>query len=197
MNWDGWFLRVAGGVAASIALLACKPEIGDSCEVSSDCSATGDRLCDTTQPGGYCTQFNCEPGSCPEEAVCIGYSNVVSPVPGCAGQQGGQRLQRTFCLKRCDSDDDCRGGYDCVDMGRQNPWAAIVVERGRPNGKVCAVPFRGNEPDHDAAAGICTGGWSGSDAGPTLDAAPDGDPDAPPPDATNDGAPLGDAGGSD
>ena len=48
-------------VATASVLAGCSAEIGDDCSNSTDCSSTGDRLCDTTQPGGYCTLFNCEP----------------------------------------------------------------------------------------------------------------------------------------
>jgi hypothetical protein len=51
--------------AALLALVAgCAPKIGDKCTVSTDCSVSGDRLCDSTQPSGYCTVFNCEPNAC-------------------------------------------------------------------------------------------------------------------------------------
>ena len=47
-------------LAASVALslLGCNPEIGDSCSASLDCSDAGDRVCDGTLPGGYCTIIN-------------------------------------------------------------------------------------------------------------------------------------------
>src|SRR5258705_13828561 len=60
----------AGAIAASLAV-GCSPKIGDKCSVSTDCSVQGDRLCDPTQPGGYCTVFNCEPDRCPDESVCV------------------------------------------------------------------------------------------------------------------------------
>ncbi|HKO50071.1 MAG TPA: hypothetical protein VJV79_20210, partial [Polyangiaceae bacterium] len=47
------FAALTGGLA-----LGCTPKIGDDCSVSTNCSTTGDRLCDITQPGGYCTKFN-------------------------------------------------------------------------------------------------------------------------------------------
>jgi hypothetical protein len=123
-----------------IALLslaaACKPEIGDECELSTDCSATGDRLCDTTQPAGYCTIFNCEPGSCPEEAVCIGF-NMESA-----------RFFRSFCMRTCEGNDDCRTGYECVDMRVPgNTYGATVIESDSGDGKVCAVPESSVAPE--------------------------------------------------
>jgi hypothetical protein len=175
MNWHSWARLGAAVFSISAAVIGCKPSIGDDCTVSSDCSVTGDRLCDTTQPGGYCTVFNCEPGLCPKESICVGYGNVPSAAKSCSDQQGGQRLQRTFCLRRCDSDSDCRTGYKCKDMGRKNPWGAVVVEHSGTNGKVCAVEFRGLEPETGAA--ICTGSWSGDGGSGRDGAAGDGSSD--------------------
>src|SRR5690348_74537 len=51
--------RFAGALAAALIAVGCLPKIGDHCTTSLDCSQTGQRLCDTTQPDGYCTVFNC------------------------------------------------------------------------------------------------------------------------------------------
>jgi hypothetical protein len=146
--------------------------------VSTDCSAAGDRLCATDQPDGYCTIFNCEPGSCPEEAICVGFGSNLSTVSdACEDPQGSSRFQRTFCMARCDEDDDCRSGYECIDMGNpNNPWGAIVVEngasRGEVNGKVCAVPLAG-EPVSGTGTEVCTGTDAGFDAPPWTANLPD------------------------
>src|SRR5690242_18467125 len=59
--------RFGAALTLWIVATGCKPKIGDECKTSTDCSVTGDRLCDITQPSGYCTIFNCEePGSCPD-----------------------------------------------------------------------------------------------------------------------------------
>jgi hypothetical protein len=159
-----------------LAAVGCKPKIGDDCNVSSDCSVTGDRLCDTTQPGGYCTIFNCEPGSCPDEAICVAFVNAPSALPACSDKQGGQRLQRAFCLRRCDANDDCRGDYVCADMGRPNPWGAVVIENGSTNGKVCTVRFRGDTVKEDSglSSNVCTGSWTGDGGGISIDSGSDG-----------------------
>ena len=57
--------------AAALLLVACQPEIGDSCSNASDCSQQGERTCDVTQPGGYCTIFGCDVDACPEEAIIM------------------------------------------------------------------------------------------------------------------------------
>src|SRR5687768_17386078 len=90
-RWPALHLRPALRLAlrwlAPMALLAaatgCAPEIGDDCTTSIDCSQLGDRLCDTSQPDGYCTIFNCEPDQCPEEAVCIAFGFDIDPA--CSG----------------------------------------------------------------------------------------------------------------
>ena len=80
----------------------CKPQIGDSCKLSTDCSVTGDRLCDTSQPDGYCTIFNCEPDTCPGDSTCVEFHS------------SSLRFARRFCLATCGSPSDCRPGYVCI-----------------------------------------------------------------------------------
>lgn len=80
---------------------ACKKVIGDSCSVNSDCSISGDRVCDLSQSGGYCTVPACEPDSCPDNGVCV-YFDAHTP-----------RLRRRYCMAGCRGDDDCNSGYRC------------------------------------------------------------------------------------
>src|ERR1700742_4287558 len=101
--------------ALVLLLGGCQPNIGDACTQHTDCSATGNRLCEPNLPGGYCTIFNCEPHSCPDEAACVAYGVAPSVNRLCAVQQE-QRLERTFCMRRCSGDGDCRAGYACVDL---------------------------------------------------------------------------------
>jgi hypothetical protein len=155
---DDPIMLAAGAIFVLGSVVACKPEIGDECGVSTDCSAAGERLCDITQPGGYCTIFNCEPGTCPEESVCINWSSQPSTVAGCADPQGASPFKRVFCMKKCESNDDCRTGYQCIDMNkRDNPWGARVVEHGSVDGRVCAVPASGAPIPPDRRNDVCTG----------------------------------------
>jgi hypothetical protein len=133
-------------------LFACQPEIGDECSNASDCSVQEQRTCDTTYPGGYCTVLGCDADTCPEEASCVAFQSVVSVAPECASLQLRPRLQRTVCMKTCSRNADCRGGYQCVDMSRRNPWGASVVDPGA-SGKVCALPPP-PEPAGDSA--VCS-----------------------------------------
>lgn len=52
-------------------LVGCGKEIGDPCRTSIDCSINGDRTCDISQPGGYCTVEGCDERSCPNESTCV------------------------------------------------------------------------------------------------------------------------------
>ena len=136
-------LRLAFVLALSLA--ACRPEIGDPCEVSTDCSQVGDRLCDITQePNGYCTVFNCEPEECPEESVCVKFGNERSPVDGCEDPLGAGPYARTFCLKKCKKNNDCRqdDGYQCLDP--RSAWNAEVIDY--PFSRICGLPPEGNNP---------------------------------------------------
>jgi hypothetical protein len=166
-----WRSRLACIVLLSLGgISGCKPKIGDECSVSTDCSSTGDRLCDTTQVGGYCTIFNCEPGTCPEEAVCVAFNTSKSLV--CDDPQENDRLQRTFCMRNCSEGDDCRGGYDCVDMNDpSNPWGAEVFEYPPVNGAVCIARYSGPEVPENPNTEVCTGTDAGFDATPWV---PDG-----------------------
>lgn len=137
-----FFATLLGLTAIAVG---CKPKIGDACSSSSDCSAQADRLCDTTQPGGYCTLFNCEPGNCPEdESVCVAFSDTI-----CDDPLRTPRFQRTFCMAPCDDDGDCRSEYRCIDMG------SAVIDANPKTRKVCAVPPRAPSEQDGGAPGVC------------------------------------------
>ena len=104
--------------------------------MSTDCSIRGERLCDTSQPGGYCTIFNCSGNSCPDDATCVAFE---SSIPGCGfNDRVPSRVGRSFCMKYCTSNDDCRAGYVCANP-RQSPWNASILDND-PSQKVCIVP---------------------------------------------------------
>lgn len=80
---------------AMVALAACGREIGDDCSTNVDCGSG--RLCDLSQPGGYCTISPCRADSCPTEAVCVVFS-----------------VNDSYCMRSCATRDECREGYECV-----------------------------------------------------------------------------------
>lgn len=116
----------------------CTPEIGDKCVLSTDCSTRGDRLCDTSQPDGYCTQFNCRANSCPDEAACVRFN---AAVPGCGYDDragaGGSRVARSFCVGMCATNEDCRSGYICADP-KLPPWSGFIEDIDQ-NKRTCLV----------------------------------------------------------
>jgi hypothetical protein len=148
-------------LAALTALAAgCKPKIGDDCQIPTDCSAAGDRLCDISAPGGYCTVYNCEPGACPEdESLCVQFSAERSPIAKCADRQSPSPYARTFCMATCRSNDDCRAGYECADITGENPWAALLIDTDR-GGRACmalpsAKPVSVPEGDDGSFGNVC------------------------------------------
>jgi hypothetical protein len=141
------------------AIVGCAPKIGDHCLVSSDCATNGSRVCDTSQPDGYCTIFNCADDSCPNSAACV----VLMPaVPGCSydDYEAPSRSSRKLCLATCNSDSDCRtdNGYICASP-LNSPWSAIILDNNQGE-KVCIVAPPEGTPDAgaDGAAAICMPG---------------------------------------
>ena len=136
----------------SLALLAgCTPEIGDKCLLSTDCSQRGDRLCDTSQPDGYCTVFNCTTNSCPDEAACVTFG---TNIPGCSvNDRGVARSARSFCVASCGRDSDCRSGYVCDDP-RSAPWLGAIMDNNQDR-RVCLVAASGIAPVASGNAPVC------------------------------------------
>jgi hypothetical protein len=104
--------------AVVFAVSACAPEIGDECETALDCSSQGSRLCDRTQPHGYCTLRGCESGTCPEDSVCVKF------------RPAQERLATTYCMAKCSEDGDCRSddGYRCTGSHEFGQTDAMEVE---------------------------------------------------------------------
>ena len=115
----------------TVVLGACAPEIGDSCTSSLDCSTNNTRICDRTQPAGYCTIKDCEKGTCPEDSVCVKFVPLQ------------ERLAVTFCMLECDKDKDCRedDGYQCTkstEFGADTEIAALVLDGD--SRAFCSIP---------------------------------------------------------
>jgi hypothetical protein len=131
---------------ALVLVAGCTPEIGDKCVLSTDCSTRGDRLCDTSQPDGYCTQFNCMKNSCPDEAACVLFN---ASIQGCGydDRSGGygSRVARPFCIASCGQNSDCRSGYICADP-RTAPWSGFVQDDVQDK-RVCLVIPSDYNPD--------------------------------------------------
>jgi len=142
-------LACSSFLLAALSLGGCKRDIGDDCKNSLDCSQESERLCDISQPGGYCTIEGCDERTCPEDSVCVrffprlGLTKACSAATDCepnelclqngnAGVCAPRMSERRFCVHSCDDNSDCRGGYDCVQAGTNgtmqltsNPSAVI------------------------------------------------------------------------
>ncbi|HEX3775299.1 MAG TPA: hypothetical protein VHV51_12595 [Polyangiaceae bacterium] len=161
----------------------CTPKIGDQCTVSTDCSTQGDRICDITEPGGYCTVFGCEPDDCPDNALCVNFGTTLSVgdpgsatspgtvLSGCTVSQNNSPYQRSFCLASCESDSDCRADYKCIEP---ETIGGVKADVSRSN-KVCAVPRMTTDPAQTSNSNqVCIG----SDAGPLESTASGGSANA-------------------
>lgn len=133
-------------ILAIAATTGCQPEIGDECQTAIDCSALGDRLCDNTQPGGYCTEFNCEPDQCTEEATCVSFNTQLDPACQQRDDARFGRYGRTFCMYVCEDQSDCRAGYECArPVDREARVIDLETDTNNPQDtKVCLV--KGSKP---------------------------------------------------
>lgn len=170
---------LAWAAATALLLLSgCSPEIGDDCSTSLDCSANGDRICDVTSPGGYCTIQGCEADTCPEGSVCVEF-NPDTP-----------RRASTWCMAPCKGNSDCRtdDGYECLRADTFPANGARVLD-GSGTAKFCAQPPTSDmdrtpvpvDPTPDSSV-VFDGGADQDDASldadVTMDAATDAAQDA-------------------
>lgn len=147
---------------ATLSLLVasgCGKSIGDSCKSVNECITTDtNRLCLTQDgegfPGGYCTKFNCGGSNvCPEEAACVAYRYTLSGAGGgeCSEVTSLSRLQRTYCMFRCDNNDDCRDGYVCLSADGENPLGATIIDE-HAGAKICTLAYDqpANPPERES-----------------------------------------------
>lgn len=143
--------RIVFGVAIALGAYGCAPKIGDSCSTALDCSAQGSRLCDRTQPGGYCTIQGCEENTCPGEAVCVKF------------RPEQERLAVTYCMRKCSDHSDCRGGYECTSASSfGNTGDAEVL--GRSSQRFCSIPATMPKAQPDTSHPVDDGGESDGSA---------------------------------
>lgn len=159
LNWRSWALPLAA------LLFGCAPKIGNRCTLSTDCSQIGDRLCDATQPDGYCTIFNCEPDTCPE-SVCVRFNAQLDPACEATDLIRSPRLERTFCMQPCDDESDCRTDYTCIKPSERGARVVDILPapEARSAQKVCMVALSPpqNNQSVDSSPNVCGPG----DVGP-------------------------------
>jgi hypothetical protein len=163
------------GYGALAGAVACTPHIGDRCVLNTDCSISNNRSCDTSQPNGYCTVFNCAGNTCPDKAACVEFE---PNVPGCPPDDyaSPSRTGRSFCMQACSTDQDCRvsEGYVCRDS-KQAPWFAIILDDVQSQTVCIQRPSSVSlaSATIDAAPQVCTGpGDAGAGATDAADAGP-------------------------
>lgn len=110
-DFDG--LEDCEDATACATSFSCTPgprPAGASCQIHNQCSATAnDPLCLVDPfffgwPGGYCTEYcDLSAPDCPAGSVCSDYIFL----------QSGNGT----CMDSCNTDADCRAGYQCLDFG--------------------------------------------------------------------------------
>lgn len=179
--------RFLGALLVALLALGCQRRIGDRCNTNQECSGETQRLCDISQPDGYCTVLNCSPTSCPSgESVCVTFGSAVSPLPGCQNGSKVSPYARSLCMKFCATDSDCRAGYKCTDVSGADPWSADIVSQ-TSHTKICISPPPWDELPADRSTEVCAGestsggagGAGGAGGGEATGVAGDGTPRGP------------------
>jgi hypothetical protein len=192
--------RVYGALAAAALFfvaffgLGCTPNVGSSCQLSTDCGSTGQLVCDTSEFEGYCTVVDCSGNECPDNAGCIDFNPAI---PGCGynDRVGGSRISQPFCMATCSSNSDCRLGYLCANP-TLSPWYAVILDNNNQEFVCLPVPQSGQ-------VGLSASGSLDSDAavcqllGPTFDANFTPVPEASSPDGNESEAGESEAGRSE
>lgn len=145
------------------AAAGCGKEIGDQCAISTDCDPNGTRACDPGG-GGYCTIQGCDYGTCPSEAECVRFftgsfaNRTCDPATedlttdmcsadelcGLDGHCVTRASEIRFCMRSCDSNSDCRSGFECRDITLMKAHGGEPVPKegeriGSAPPKFCAV----------------------------------------------------------
>ena len=135
-------------LAAACLSGACQRGIGDACDTALRCSTSGTRVCDLTQPKGYCTLPGCDVGTCPSESVCVRFW------PRVERPEDADRLGMNYCMRKCDERSDCRDdeGYDCLSAAQFGAGQESRV-LGDAKQRFCAVRSERVDPSKlDAGA---------------------------------------------
>ncbi len=119
---------------------ACGKEIGDDCQTNVDCAEDNSRMCDLSQPGGYCTVDGCDEKSCPSESACVRFFPRKFPTGSCLNGQGcsvddiclpegicvPRTSERRYCARKCSDNGDCRDEYECREAGSNGAIALVA-----------------------------------------------------------------------
>jgi hypothetical protein len=134
---------------------ACSKKIGDGCQTNIDCAQDGTRICDLSQPGGYCTEDGCDDSSCPSESICVRFFDQKFPTGTCSTPPGTVGT----CNSPPDTVDECRTSGQCLpnelcvvcgpSSSAPEPYACCVPSASER--RYCAAKCGGN--------GDCRGGY--------------------------------------
>ena len=138
---------------------ACGKKIGEGCRTNIDCAQDGSRICDLSQPGGYCTEDGCDDSSCPSESICVRFFDQKYPTGECSLPPGTSPGTAGTCNIPPDTADQCRTSGQCL------PDELCVVcgpSSSVPEPYACCVPSA-SERRYCAAKcgnnGNCRGGY--------------------------------------
>jgi hypothetical protein len=158
VNRSGLLLIV---LLAGLAASGCGKKIGDACRTNIDCQQNGTRICDLSQPGGYCTEDGCDENSCPSGSICVRFFDQAfatvpcsdeEPCPSandvCVTRRAGDTVpgkvcapaasERRYCADTCGGDGDCRGAYSCQAAGTYGSLALLKDPADLPDAKFCS-----------------------------------------------------------
>lgn len=85
-----------------LPLFGCSYSVGDAC---SEDRCGSDMTCRRDFPGGFCTQACTQDGQvaeCPEGSLCA------------------QQVSQLMCSAICETQEDCRDGYECNGVANSN-----------------------------------------------------------------------------
>ncbi len=151
--------------------------VGGPCQADEDCA--GDAIC---YPegfdggangfiGGYCLQFDCQPGGCPEGSSCIQVSDsgTMACMASCAGGTGCPQVQgyqctttSETCWPGCDADAECPAGYGCHPTigGCVLGWSSapfVCNDQSFEPNETIGAPAELSLPSSQASVDLCSG----------------------------------------
>lgn len=151
-------LVLASLLALGALATACSKDIGVDCQTALDCGQdqANPRICDLSQPGGYCTLDGCDEKLCPSESVCIRFFPRRFPTASCSSSDGcsfdeiclpegvcvPRSSERRYCAFKCGNNGDCRDGYECRAAGTEGSIALVADPDPNNPPKFCAPSGR-------------------------------------------------------